>query len=103
MSTNQDADLVADLRFQNSENGLLGVVEDCGQIRGGDVRALLMLGSMAADAIERLSAPLEVNDAMVVAAFRAYWGAIGGVDKRPFMTEDTMRATLNAALTERKA
>jgi len=102
MSTNQDADLVAEALAEAIECHYPGLCNPRRNTLCDRCEAAKMLRRLSKE-IERLSAPLEVNDAMVVAAFRAYWGAIGGVDKRPFMTEDTMRATLNAALTERKA
>jgi len=85
--TNQDAGLVAELRRRDQSYSLTL----------GDVRLpRKTLECRAADAIERLSAPLEVNDAMIRAAKKKLFHESEDCD-------DEIRAALEAALTERKA
>jgi len=102
MSTNQDADLVAELRARDQEYSFT---------LGGDRLVRKTLECRAADALERLSAPLEVTDANELERLR---GRIAKAQKicdeydigdqlDPGGHTHVLRRFVKLALTERKA
>jgi len=96
MSTNQYADLVL---VQEAKNW---IEHETDKTAVGDYTHSYAMGIIdrLCIAIERLSAPLEVNDAMVKLACRVFYDARG---ERFHDSRVQMRAALEAALTERKA
>ena len=92
--TNQDAGLVAELRRRDQSYSLTL----------GDVRLpRKTLECRAADAIERLSAPLEVNvrEKILTALFESRRNGLFGMSEREAC--EHMADAIEAALTERKA